>query len=81
MTMPSKVWITTYDNPYDPFTQFDDWYNFDESSGYRTCSYLARLAPQSADFEDINDFLLEDAINEIIQLHGGEIYKKVKNYS
>ena len=28
-----QLWITTNDNPFDFFTQFDDWYLFDESKG------------------------------------------------
>ena len=38
------IWITTTDNPFDFFTQFDDWFQFDESKGYHTCSYVARIA-------------------------------------
>ena len=39
-----EVMLTTVDNPYDPFTQFDEWLMFDEDHGYHTCSYLARIA-------------------------------------
>ena len=39
-----QLWITTNDNPFDFFTQFDDWYLFDESKGYHTCSLVARVA-------------------------------------
>ena len=37
------VMLTTIDNPYDPFSQFDDWLAFDEGKGYFTCEYLARM--------------------------------------
>ena len=33
--------LSTSDNPYNPFTQFKEWYSFDISKGYNTCSYLA----------------------------------------
>ena len=36
--------ITTIDNPYNPFTQFDEWYAFDEGKGYCTSGYLARIS-------------------------------------
>jgi hypothetical protein len=38
------VLLTTIDNPFDPFTQWQLWYNYDEQSGYHTCSYLDRMA-------------------------------------
>lgn len=38
------VWITTIDNPYDPFRQWEHWYNFDMAMGYDTCGNIARLA-------------------------------------
>lgn len=59
--------LTTSDNPYDPFDEFSDWYNFDESHGYSTCSYLARTALTSEDLsEEENAELMEDAINTLI---------------
>ena len=39
--------ITTVDNPFNPFTQFDSWYRFDEDKGYHSCAYLARIARTS----------------------------------
>lgn len=32
--------ITTTDNPYDPFTEFDQWESFDLKHGYFTCYAL-----------------------------------------
>lgn len=70
--------ITTTDNPYDPFTQFDDWYSFDERHGYHTCSYLARITKSSSDLtpEDEN-FAINKAIDEIIKYNLTGNYKKV----
>ena len=40
----ANVFITTIDNPFDPFEQFEDWNRFDEDHGYFTLSYLERVA-------------------------------------
>lgn len=59
--------LTTTDNPYDPFENFAEWYNFDESHGYCTCSYLARTAITSDALSDAeNARLMEDAIDTLI---------------
>ena len=44
--------LTTIDNPFDPFTQFDDWFRFDEAKGYHSCSYLGRIAKVSYGLSD-----------------------------
>ena len=41
--------ITTIDNPYNPFTNFDEWYEYDESKGYCTSGYLSRIVRTSDD--------------------------------
>ena len=46
-TKPKSVWITTVDNPFDPFSQWDRWFNFDEQKNYHTCARVANLAPTS----------------------------------
>ena len=70
--------LTTTDNPYDPFTQFDDWFAFDERHGYHTCSYLARISNVSNDLtpEDSN-FAITKAIDEILKYNLTGNYKKV----
>ena len=39
--------LTTEDNPFDPFNEFDEWYNFDVSNGYGTTAYLGRVTYSS----------------------------------
>ena len=73
------IWITTTDNPFDFFTQFDDWYQFDESKGYHTCSYVARIAKVSNDLSDLdNKIEIERAINEILSFNLTGNYKKIE---
>lgn len=77
MTSPSM--LTTIDNPFNPFTQFSDWFAFDESRGYHTCSYLARITKGSYELSETDDMLAQElAIDEIIKLNVLGIYKKVK---
>lgn len=73
-----KVALTTIDNPYSPFTQFNQWFFFDVEKGYNTCSYLARIAKTSDSLSDEeNEAEIERAVDEIIRLDFRNIYKKV----
>lgn len=69
--------LTTKDNPYDPYTDFDNWYAYDEQAGYHTCSYLARIASTSPALseKEIEDDT-EAAIDEIIRIDPFGIYVK-----
>ena len=74
-----KVAITTIDNPYDPFTQFDEWYAFDEVHGYHSCSLLARFANTSIDLDaEEADSRIENAIDRIIENDLGDYRKLIK---
>lgn len=70
--------ITTYDNPYDPFDEFDSWYRFDLDKGYDSCGYLARIARTSEQLTDFeNNREIERAIDEIIKYDFMDMYRKV----
>lgn len=74
----SRCMLTTFDNPFDPFTQFDSWFAFDVEKGYYSCSRLARIAKLSDDLSEKEaDEEIERAIDEIIQYDFLNIYKKV----
>lgn len=75
----SKCMLTTFDNPFDPFEDFDSWYQFDTDKGYDSCSYLARIARTSDQLSDAdNEKEVERAIDEIIKYDFMNIYKKIK---
>lgn len=75
--------LTTFDNPFDPFTNYDSWLNCDldlsnKQNRKDCCSYLARIARTSDQFTDEeNAREVERAIDEIIQYDFMNIYKKV----
>lgn len=77
--MSKESMLTTIDNPFDPFEQFDLWFLFDVEKGYNTCSYLARIVELSDDMsqKEIDDEI-ERAIDEIIVYNPLNIYKKVQ---
>ena len=78
MTDIEETMLTTTDNPYNPFTQFDDWYAFDVQKGYYTCAYLARVAPESTEIGEREQALaIEGAIDDIVRLNVLGIYIKV----
>ncbi len=74
----SRVYmLTTIDNPWDPFTQYPEWYAFDQSHGYDTPGYLARVCRFSYDLSDADqDDLVEEAIDKIVRDDDFGIYKK-----
>ena len=76
--MGNETMLTTIDNPFNPFTQFKEWFLFDVEKGYNTCAYLARIVDLSEDFSQKEvDEEIERAIDEIIMINPLPIYKKV----
>lgn len=72
-----QVFLTTSDNPYDYFTQFDEWLAFDRLNGYFTLEYLARIVKDAPDLSDEQENEeIESAIDKIIEWNG-DIYKKI----
>jgi hypothetical protein len=70
--------LTTVDNPFSPFTQFDEWLQFDESSGYYTTQYLARITLSSGDLSDADQSnAIEIAIQEAVTENINGMYRKV----
>ena len=73
-----EMMLTTVDNPYDPFDEWDSWLAFDEQNGYFTCGLLDRMALTSNSLSDEENVLaINHAINDILDLFP-TLYKVVK---
>lgn len=84
--MITEYKLTTVDNPYDPFTQFDEWLSYDIQCGYYTCSYLDRIINLHTNkFEQLTENeqieVVNDSIDEIVRINSLGIYKKFSKES
>ena len=77
--MNGECMLTTIDNPYNPFEQFESWFLFDTEKGYNSSSYLARIAQLTDDMSEVEkDVEIERAIDEIIKLDFTGMRMKVR---
>lgn len=64
---PKSIWATTVDNPFDPFTEYERWLNFDEQNGYNTSGRIMSYASTSENLsEKENDDLINYAVNQLL---------------
>lgn len=69
--------LTTFDNPFNPFTDFIRWWKQDLLLGHDCCGLLAREANiSSISSDEANDQFVVDAMNRIIK-DNPTIYKIV----
>ena len=69
-------YLTTKDNPYDPKTQYDEWYVYDLMLGYNTLQRLAKTEDyltKTLRIESENS-IHDAAINEIVRLDPLNMY-------
>ena len=78
MTKDQDYMLTTVDNPFNPFTQWDQWYSFDTQLGYNSCGYLDRVSTTSDGFTQAEtDRELNRAIDWIVHNDPFNRYRKV----
>jgi hypothetical protein len=71
--------LTTVDNPYDPFTQWDEWFAWDQNAGYHTPGLLARVAQLGEDLPDsVQHQVIQQAIDDIVRENVLGVHRKVK---
>lgn len=74
--------ITTIDNPFNPFDDFNSWFMFDIEKGYYTSSKLARLTKLTDDMtEKEENEEIERAIDRLIEIDPLDIYIKITRES
>jgi hypothetical protein len=74
--------LTTVDNPFDPFTRYDEWLEYDMGMGYNTSAFLARVAKVSSDISEPDQQLaIQNAINEIVSENVSGMWRKVSRSS
>lgn len=75
MNKNKEIRVTTLDNPYDPFTHWEQWLLFDTNAGYNTCGRLAAVTfiSDSMTHQEIFE-TVESGIEELIKT--GSINKK-----
>lgn len=72
--------LSTSDNPFSPYTQWEQWYAHDAAAGYHTPSYLARIVRTSHDLSDSDQHLaIREGIEEILHHNLTGTYIKVMN--
>jgi len=79
---PIEYMLTTVDNPFDPFTRFDEWLEYDMRMGYHTSAFLARVAKVSNDLSEPDQALaIQQAIDEIVSENVSGMWRKVSRDS
>lgn len=79
----AAVFVTTMDNPWDYFKQFDEWYAFDTAQKYDTLNYVARVMAEMTDTplsemtDEETDFIINEAVDRICEMNLTGNYRKV----
>jgi hypothetical protein len=75
----NEYMLTTFDNPYDPFTQFEEWFSWDIRAGYNSSGLLERVSRTSDEISEVDQHLaLQQAIDEIVRENVSGMHKKIK---
>ena len=62
-----EVMLTTINNPFNPFTEFENWLSFDFLSGTNCCGALASIAKCSNALSDeVNNEEIERAMDSLV---------------
>ena len=82
----ANVRLTTTNNPWNPFTDYSEWYAFDDEHEYGSSELLARVLKIGPDLTDEEEEMLtEEAIDTIVSwgipLSDGAFYKKIRRDS
>lgn len=79
MAKKKVTMLTTYDNKFDPFDEWEKWYDFDTDlqHPHNTCAYLARMTDASPEMSQADQELATlIAMQKIIEFEP-ETYKLI----
>jgi hypothetical protein len=72
-----ETMLTTLDNPWNPFTNYDEWYAWDHDAGYDSPSLLARISNVSHDLSPADfELAIAEAIDEIVRVNASGMHTK-----
>jgi hypothetical protein len=72
--------LSTKDNPYNPFTQWDEWYAWDTQEGYHSLSLLGRMVRTSDELSpELQEQAYDDAVDQIVSDNFSGVHIKVAN--
>ena len=82
-SVKTETFLTTNDNPFNPFTQFKDWYSYDRALGYYTPELIDRMFTSlNVDEKKLDEETIEKlrtiAMRKIVSIQP-DIYKLVTN--
>lgn len=70
--------LTTIDNPWNPFTHYEEWFTWDYTAGYNSPALLARVVVTSDNLSDYDQELdIIRAIDEIVRENVSGMHRKV----
>lgn len=76
----TEYMLTTVDNPFNPFTQWDAWFSYDRAMGYNTPSLLARVVALSDEMSEADQALaIQVGIDEIVRENVSGLHRKVSH--
>lgn len=77
-SIAEEVLLTTIDNPFNPFTNYDEWLAYDLEMGYCTNALVDRIANVSDELSDADyDSVVEEAMREICEINALGIYRLI----
>ena len=80
--MATEYMITTIDNPYNPFEDFEKWFIWDHISGYNSVERVARFSSDSKNLTAEEELLdNEKAIDQVVLNDFTNLYRKVDEQS
>lgn len=66
--MEKDSMLTTFDNPFNPFTEFDRWWKEDLLLGHNCCGLLANESNVSdVSSDEVNDKAIIEAMERIVK--------------